>query len=289
MATLKKWMFRIVGGVVVLVAVASTAVFAVSSRKLNTRYHFRTRQVATKTDSASLARGEHIARLSCYGCHGDSLQGKLFFDIPNVARIVAPNAAEKLASYSDAEFAGYLRYGVRKDGSATYVMPPPGFYHLSGDDVAAALAYLRRQPRAATPALPDNAFRAVGRVGISMGQFPNVVELRDTTVAPVGDDPAYLTTRQGEYLARVICANCHGARLTGDAQTKSPSLAGAAGYSAEEFTTLLRTATPRASTTTLTLMGEAVRGELHLLSDAEIAAVYAYLKALPSGGVAEVK
>ena len=289
MKTLTRWLVRILGGIVVLLVVALGVIYVLSERAMGAKYPFHEVALAPPTDSASLARGEHLARLSCYGCHGDSLRGRVMFDVPGVARLVAPNAMEKLANYTDAEFAGFMRYGVRKDGSSVFVMPPGGFWHMSDADLSALIAYVRRQPTAATPTLPARSFRPLGRMGVAMGQFPNAFQERDTTGERIGADPAYLTTRQGEYFARMICTGCHGSRLTGDPQTPSPSIALAAGYSLPQLTTLLRTGTPRDPATKLTLMAEVAKSDLHLLTDAEIAAVHGYLASLPLSGVAGIK
>ncbi len=281
-----KWVARILGGLLAVIIVAAIALYVASNRAINAKHTFREYAVAIPSDSASLAQGEHIARLSCFGCHGDSLQGQVFFDQPGIARLIAPNAVEKIAGLSDAELAGFMRSGVRKDGTSSFVMPPVGFYHISDQDLASLIAYLRTLPRAATPAdLPSNSYGPMGRLGMAMGQFKTVAVLMDTTHERVGADPAWATSRHGEYLARVICSNCHGVTLTGDPATPSPSIANAAGYSAEEFTTLLRTGTPRDTATKLTLMGDVARAELRHLTDGEIQSVYGFLKALPPAGV----
>lgn len=277
---MKRWIVRIFGGLLAVVVVGLGTLYALSARAIGARHPFREHPLVVPTDSAALARGEHIARMSCFGCHGDSLQGQVFFDEPGIARLVAPNALAKLDSVTDAEFAGFMRDGVRKDGTTSFVMPPVGFYHISDADLGSLIAFLRTLPRAATPSLPPNSYGPMGRLGIVMGQFKTVHALRDTTEERVGDDPAWATTRQGEYLARVICANCHGPKLTGDPTTPSPSIVGAAGYSLDQFVTLLRTGVPRDTAVKLTLMAEVARAELKHLSDEEIGAIHGYLRAL---------
>jgi mono/diheme cytochrome c family protein len=222
------------------------------------------------------------------GCHSDSLKGKVFFDEPMIARLIAPNVPAKIATLSDAEFAGFLRSGIRKDGTSPFVMPPPGFYHISDQDLGALIAYIRSLP-VGEHALPANSYRLMGRLGITMGQFRTAVANFDTTAKRVGDDPAWATTRKGEYLARIQCTECHGLRLTGEpapeGEAGTPSLSGALGYSPDEFVRLLRTGTPRDTTRKLTLMAEVAQGGLTHLTDEEIAAVYGYLKTLPVSGV----
>jgi mono/diheme cytochrome c family protein len=283
-----KWIVRILGGLLVVVCVAVLAIFVASNRIINKRHAFQEHPLTVPSDSASVAEGERFARIRCMGCHSDSLKGKVFFDEPMIARLIAPNVPAKIATLSDAEFAGFLRSGVRKDGTSPFVMPPPGFYHISDQDLGALIAYIRSLP-VGEHALPANSYRLMGRLGITMGQFRTAVANFDTTEKRVGDDPAWATTRKGEYLARIQCTECHGLRLTGEpapeGEAGTPSLSGALGYSPDEFVRLLRTGTPRDTTRKLTLMAEVAQGGLTHLTDEEIAAVYGYLKTLPVSGV----
>ena len=289
---MKRWILRILGGLLVVVCLAAATIFVVSNSYINKRYAFKEYPVAVSTDSATLAHGERIVRMRCAGCHTEGLKGQVFFDESNIARLVAPNVPAKLKTLTDAEFAGFLRSGVRKDGTSPFVMPPPGFYHISDADLGALIAYLRSMPVIDNP-LPANSFRAMGRFGIALGQFKTSVASFDTTMERVGQDPAWSTTRHGEYLARMTCTECHGLKLTGDSaaaggDARSPSLAGAYGYSPEQFVTLMRTGTPRDSTTKLGLMADMARESLKYFTDDEISAIYEYLKAMaPTGVVAK--
>ena len=285
-----RWVARILGGLLLLAVIAVAVVYVQSNRVIYERHAFAPYPVAVPTDSASIAQGYRLARMRCFGCHGDSLQGKAdFFDEPMIARIATPNVPRRLAKVSDAEFAAFLRTGVRKDGISPFVMPPPGFYHMSDADLGALIAYLRTVP-VTGPETPPNSYRLLGRLGVMLGQFkPSIAEI-DTTQERVGQDPAWATTRHGEYLARVICTECHGLHLTGDStvagdERPSPALVGALGYSLQEFTTLLRTGTPREPGKQLGLMGETARRSLSYLTNEEIAAIHEYLKSLPPAGV----
>jgi cytochrome c553 len=148
------------------------------------------------------------------------------------------------------------------------------------------MVWIRSRPPAASPvALPADDYRIMGRLGLVIGQFKTAVESIDTTVSRIGDDSTHLTGRRGEYLARVVCTECHGIALSGDPMFPTPSLSQAVGYSSDEFMRLLRTGTSR-SNTPLTLMAQTAQHRLHLLSDDEIRAIYDYIKALPATGIA---
>lgn len=285
---MRQWALRIFGGMLLVFVAAVGSIYVISSRIINARHPFREHPLLVLSDSASVAQGERLTRIRCVGCHGDSLKGRIFYDEPRIARLVAPNVPAKLATLTDAEFAGFLRSGVRKDGTSPFVMPPPGFYHISDYDLVALIAYIRSLP-VATDTLPANTYRFVGRLGIVLGQVRTAIAEYDTTMERVGDDPFWATTRRGEYLARLICTECHGLRLTGDSSAATPSLAGAVGYSPEEFVTLLRTGTPREATRQLGLMAETARRSLTHFTDEEIAAIYQYIRDLPSTGVSTAK
>jgi len=281
-----KWLKRIALALVVIVVVAYGAIYGLSSRILNRVYNIPLGTVTLPTDSASLANGERMARIvGCHGCHLQALNGEIFYDEPRIARLVTVNVPAKLTAYSDPEFERLLRRGVRQDGTSPVVMPPPGFYHLSDADVFGIMAWIRSRPRVDSgPPLPPEEYRILGRLGLATGQFKTTAQSIDTTVPRIGNDPLYLTSRRGEYLARIVCTECHGLALEGDPMGPSPALSQAVGYSLEEFTRLLRTGEPRGATK-LTLMAQTATSRLHLLTDDEIAAVYAYITALPATGI----
>lgn len=287
MASVGRWIGRVLLGLVGILCVAAVAIYFMSERYLARTYPFREVAVTLPTDSASLARGEHVARFSCHSCHGDSLTGQVMFDEPMIARTVAPNAVVTAAAYTDAQLAGLLRYGVRPDGTSPMVMPPNGMYHMSDADLAAVIAYLRSQPQRTGTPLPRPSYQLIGRLGMVIGEFPTAVNMIDTTVARVGADTAAMGSRQGEYLARMICSDCHGASLTGAASgpAPSPSLSGAHGYSLAEFMTLARTSAPRVAGTAIPNMADVATHVLRHLTDDELAAMHAYLAALPASGV----
>src|SRR5262245_54070685 len=163
-----RWIVRIFGGLVALAVVAVCVIYVQSSRLINEKHAFTPHPLTVPSDSASLAEGHRIAQMRCMGCHGDSLQGRAdFFDESMVARIATPNVPRKLASLSDAEFAGFLRSGVRKDGTSPFVMPPPGLYHISDQDLGSLIAYLRSVPDPG-PEQPPNSYRLLGRLGVML-------------------------------------------------------------------------------------------------------------------------
>lgn len=287
MSAVRRWIARIAIGIVALLVVAVGTVYALSERKLSQKFPVPTVTVAARTDSASLARGEHLARMSCYGCHGEGLAGSVLIDDPAFGRLVAPNVSTVIPNYTDGQLATLLRRGIRADGSSPMLMPPAPFWHLSDDDLAAIIGYMRTVPAVASKVDGKSRYGVVSRALVAFNVFPVAAAAIDTTVPRVGADPAILGARKGEYLARLICADCHGAQLTGssDGPAPAPSLSMALGYSLPEFTTLFREGKPREAGKAIPNMADVVKHGLHHLTDDELSAIHAYLTALPSSGV----
>jgi mono/diheme cytochrome c family protein len=84
----------------------------------------------------------------------------------------------------------------------------------------------------------------------------------------------------GRYLARTVCAGCHGGDLRGASNPAftSPGLAVVAAYSPDAFTELLRNGVALGGRT-LPIMGPTARANLSHFTDAEITALYDYLHA----------
>ena len=86
----------------------------------------------------------------------------------------------------------------------------------------------------------------------------------------------------GRYIAMTTCGHCHGPNLHGASNSDftSPSLRVVAAYSPEAFAQLLRTGVALGGRK-LGLMREVALNNLSQLTDAEIAALYSYLHAMP--------
>ena len=164
----------------------------------------------------------------------------MFFSERHVADLVAPNLTRVVPSYSDAELARAIRHGVRRDGTGLFAMPSASFYHLSDEDLARLLAFLRHQPRVDGDEQPTY-IGPLGQLGIATGKF---------RLAP-GDDGsrgarvAAVTRRRAggawPLPGDVVCSECHGPTLQGGLDGKAPPLAIAATYTDEAFRHLMKT------------------------------------------------
>jgi cytochrome c553 len=203
------------------------------------------------------------------------------FDKPGVARIPAPNLTRLLKQYTDAELERLLRHGVKQDGTSLWIMPSYMFGHLTDEDLAAVVAFVRSKPeRDGVDA--GVSIGALGRLGVVMGTFkPAAAEIEPNVQrqAPDVSDPI----SHGRYLVMNACTECHGRKLEGWEFIKSPSLAIAAAYSEADLAKLLRTGVALGDRK-LDLMSKISPVRFSTLSDVEVSAIHTYLNAFARSG-----
>lgn len=273
------WTGIVVGSLLGLVVMAYGVVYVASEHILQRKYDVPAVTIAVPTDGASIAEGRRLAAIrNCFGCHGKQAEGGVMFDQPIIARIVAPDLTASVRRYSDAQLAVIIRNGLRPDGRSVIVMPSEAFAGMNDEDLGRVIAYLKSLPPATGPG-PGIELGPIGRVGFVAGKFKTVAQLIVDTVPPPGATPGEAVF--GRYLARTICAECHGAALRGDSNPDftSPDLRIVAAYSPEAFTALMRTGVALGGRK-LGVMTETAKENLCQLTDAEIAALYSYLHSL---------
>ena len=272
MRKLLRYLGYTLGALGALLLVAIGVVYAMSERILARTYDAPEARVAVRTDSASIAEGERLARIrGCPGCHGDRLQGNVFFDEPGVARLTAGNLTRAARRYSDAELARIIRYGVRPDGSSVFGMPSAAFHHLTDEDLGSIIAWVRSMPEVEGPDSRLEA-RMMGRIGLVAGMYrPTAVEVVEGLEARDSGPREPL----GRYLALSVCAECHGPDLKGS-EMGAPGLSVVQGYSLEAFERFMRTGIA-ADGTEKGLMSEVAKGRFVHLDSVEVRALHAYL------------
>lgn len=242
-----RWLGIGLGAVVGIIAVLVLVLYLVGSSKIARPYEVETAALNIADDSASLARGAHLARINgCTDCHGANLEGKVFADEPPF-RVVASNLTRGRGGvggqYDARLFDRAIRHGVGADGESLLIMPAAAFHNLSDEDAADLIGYLLQAPPVDNE-LPPTQVRTLGRILSSFALDPTfevrLESARASAPAPSSD------AEYGEYLTSITCAYCHGADLRG-AQPPNPSsppapdLAAAGRWMPEQFITTLRT------------------------------------------------
>lgn len=270
--------------VVGLLIVASVAIYGLSERILRHTYEVPSVAITIPTDPESIQEGRRLATIrGCFGgCHGKEAGGDVLFDDPKIARIVAPDLTRAVRRYSDSQLAVIIRNGVRPDGRSVIVMPSAAFTGVSNADLGRILAFLKSLPASSGPG-PSISVGPLGRIGLVTGQLKVEAELVARAASPPAAKPQ--EGELGRYLARTVCAECHGTSLRGDSNPDftSPDLRVVAAYSPDTFTRLLRSGVA-VGERQLRVMSPRARNNLVRLNDAEISALYSYLQTLPGPG-----
>lgn len=209
-----KWTF-----LVLLAFIA--CVGAITASRQNVKYTGPYPDIKASTDSASIARGKHLATsvAHCTDCHSPSnadsllklgqepvLSGGVAFELP-LGTIYSANITSDstygIGKYTDAEIARVLRYGVHPDGTAVYDFMP--FHNISNADLSAILSYLRTQKPVAI-AKPANQLNIAGKLVKAFMVKP--VGPSETIAASVPPDTS---AAYGKYLVLNVgnCSGCH--------------------------------------------------------------------------------
>lgn len=279
---LLRWTGIILASLAALGIIAYAVVYFLSERILRRTYEVPAVAISVPTDPSSIAEGRRLAIIrGCFGgCHGKEVEGAVMFDQPMIARIVAPNLTAAVRKYSDSELVGIIRNGVRPGGRSMMVMPAQEFALLTDEDLGRIIAFLKSLPAVDGPGSSVSP-GPLGRIGIATGEFKTAAERIAETVPP--PDATNEEGRYGRYLARTICADCHGTDLRGASNPDftAPSLQTVAAYSQEQFAQLMRAGVALGGRK-LKTMSPWAQQHLSSLTDPEIAALYGYLHTMPA-------
>ena len=274
-----RWLGYGVGGLLIMALLFAGWVWFASWRITSRTHETRAERLA-RPSAAQLADAGRQARiLGCSNCHGARLEGRMMFDAGPFAKVWAPNLTELATRASDQQFAAAIRQGIGHDGRALFIMPSPMYSRLSDQEVAALITAIRAAPRVGER-VSGIQWGPIGRFVLAKGDLPSAIDRIEEfrTRQPLDAGPA---TAAGRRLAATVCAECHGADLSGGRPTpdsSAPGLAVAGAYDLAQFTRLLRTGRPP-NGRDLGLMREVSELDLSYLNDAEIAQLFAYLQA----------
>jgi mono/diheme cytochrome c family protein len=228
-----KWLSIVLGVLIGLIMLVVAGFYLNANTKLNRIYQVSNDNLPIPTDAASIARGEHIAKSLCIGCHGDNLAGKVFMDSPAIAIVDSANLTSGKGGmweeYSEQDVVRAIRHGISKDGTSVFIMPSNEFWNMSDADLGALVAYLKTLPAV------DNEPRDVkvgfmGHILLGAGILaPSVLpaQIIAQDKRPDSFPEAGVTTAYGQYLVNISgCRSCHGEQLSGG-KSSDPSAIGA--------------------------------------------------------------
>ncbi|MEJ2330129.1 MAG: c-type cytochrome [Gammaproteobacteria bacterium] len=237
--------------------------------------------ISHRFEVVSTDLNEHGERLSavlgCIGCHKLDLTGEDWSD-PDWGVLWTANLTQSAGAFSEHELAVMIAEGKRPD-RALMDMPSYLFSELDPNDLAALVSYLKTLPVEGVQH-PDPTIGPKLAEDIASGDFKDsaqqVAEMKNKAPPDLGPDHAFARS-----ILRATCAECHGMDLQGQTEPMMdapppPDLRIVAAYSAEGFSTLMKTGKPIGDRE-LRVMGGVARGRYSRFTESEIKAVYEYL------------
>lgn len=291
-----RFVLRTIGGLVLIVVLAVGTIYVLSAMRLERVIAVDDSVPVTLSDSASLARGEHLAGAiaKCEDCHGLDFGGRVLRDQSLFVRVVAPNLTKGRgglgSTLTDAQIVRAIRHGVAPDGHPLALMPSSDFWIMSDSDVASLVGYVRSRPPVDRE-LPTTTFGIEGRVLLLAGELGSLFEANaiDHGAARPPAPAAGPTAPYGQYLVRVGgCTGCHGPGLSGGPIPYAPpdapparnlTPAGIGTWTEADFARALRTGRRPDGTALKAFMPVQFT---RLMTEDEIRAIWAYLLTVPA-------
>lgn len=289
-----KWLGIGFAAFVALLAVAMTAVYAITDNKFDTTYSVDVKPVVIPSDSASIEKGRHIAvTRSCNECHGREFQGNTVIDGPFfVGYLYAPNLTSGKGGVGgkrkDIDWVKAIRHGVSVENKTLVVMPSDEYYYMSDEDLGCLIAYLKSLPPVDNE-VPETTIGPLFRTLYLKGDIAMAAErIKHTAPRPTAPS-AGVSPEYGKYLA-YSCIGCHGEGYGGGVIPGAPpdwkpaaniSPGGAiAKWSEQDFIRTLRTGTtPDGRVLDSKIMPWPNIGQM---TDTELKALLSYLRSLPA-------
>jgi len=295
---LLKWIGIILGGLVGLLVMALVVLYLMATTKLNKKYDVPVEAVSMPVDGQAIERGEHLATIFvCIRCHTMNLGGQVYFEIPGMVSIPAPNLTTGAGGVSAAntivDWVRAIRHGVGQDGRALMIMPSEAYYYIGDEDIAALIAYIQSLPSVDNP-LPERRVELMGRLMMGAGMFPpfSADQINHNSPPPAAPEPG-VTIAYGQYLSHT-CTVCHGENLSGapfgppGQEVPTPNLTPGGeliAWSEQGFINTMRTG--------ITPFGHDLNKDMPWenygqMTDEELKAVWMFLKSLPAleqGGI----
>lgn len=284
MKRILKWIGIILVGLLGIIILAYVAVTAVSASRLNRSYAVTADfTLNVPDDAASIAEGKRLYTIMCQSCHGEDLAGQAVQDFMSGQLYIAnltSGAGGVGSSHSDEDLARAVWYGVKSDGSPTFIMPPELSQAVNVADMEKLIAYIRSVPPVDTD-YPEMRPGPMLRVMHATNQFPLVTaELVNMSAPPPGAIDPEDTRAYGAYRA-AFCTACHGTDFAGNEIVGGPNITphetALGTWTEEDFVRALREGQrPDGTAISSDMPWETLR----LYSDEELHAIWAYLQTI---------
>ncbi len=253
-------------------------------------------------------RGEYISKTAgCLGCHTEEKKGAVAYAGGRALKTpfgtfygpnITPHPQAGIGKWTEADFIQALRHGKRPDGANYFpAFPYPSLTAMTDADMRDLWAYMRALPANAQPSRShDVGFPYNLRFAVSFWKW-----LYFTPGAFTPDPKAGEIINRGAYLTNALghCGECHTPRNAMGGSRKERFLAGGKGpegkgipnltptnlkkkWGDKELADFLSAGITPDGDVPAAAMGEVITNTTGQLTPADLAAMIAYLRSLPS-------
>jgi mono/diheme cytochrome c family protein len=272
-----KWFKRILLTLLTLAILAVATIHFSGGAIIQRQYTAEPRNVILSSRPEIIQHGQRMAQVfGCfYGCHGDDMEGEVFFEGLLIGKIISPDLTRAMEIYSASELEAIIRQGIKPDGTSVIGMPSASFATMTDRDLSAILSFIDQYPQQESE-LGYSKIGLLPRFMLATGQFePSAAEVKGE---PVPSSELQDSLVLGRYLAMNACSECHGMDLAGH-EGSIPPLTMAQGYSPEQFIRLLTSGvTP--DERDIGLMGVVAESRFRKMTEQEMLALHQYLGTL---------
>ena len=251
-------------------------------------------------------RGEYlVAAAGCVGCHTANQKSAIPFAGGRALKTpfgtfygpnITPHRDAGIGKWSEADFIRAMRHGIRPDGANLYpAFPYPSFTKIIDADLRDMWTYLQSLPPSNRPSKPHELRFPFGwRFAVSAWKWLFFSPGPFREIAGAGP-----TVNRGAYMVQALshCGECHTPRNLLGAPRKDRFLAGGRDFDDKRVPNItpkglelwsdanlrefFRTGTTPDGDTVAEAMDEVIRNTTSKLTEADIAGLIAYLRALP--------
>lgn len=254
-------------------------------------------------------RGQYLSKAAgCLGCHTEAKKDAVAYAGGRALKTpfgvfygpnITPHPAAGIGKWNEADFVRAIRLGLRPDGAHYFpAFPYPSFTRINDADLRDLWTYLRTLPQSARASRPHElqhvfGWRALVRIWKWLYFEPGPF-VADSSRAAVLNRGAYLVNALGH------CGECHTPRSFLGGPKKDRLFAGAAKgperkgvpnltpakllkkWNDKDLTEFLISGITPDGDVAAETMGEVVRNTTSQLTPGDLAAVIAFLRALPA-------
>lgn len=243
----------------------------------------------------AVARGQHLveAFYACGECHGADFGGGVMVDDPAIGRLLGQNltlgSGSRTLKYTAADWDRMVRHGVKPNGTGS-PMPSKDFFSMSDRELSDIVSFIRSKPPVNKEVAPitlgpvGKLLVATGQIQLSADQHPTKHVITHAALPP----DALPDATFGKHLAQT-CTGCHrdnfaGGPILGGPPDWPPSKnltpTGLAGWTFEDFERALKEGKSKNGVALKEPMASMPKFAKNM-SDVELQALWAYIKALP--------